>query len=496
MLRTRLHTFCNARRGLFQLKNARFASSLTAPEPSPGIFDGLFNKSKLERVTMDLPYPGLPTLEPKPLTAHSTSVSTLPNGIRVVTQDSDQPIASVGAFLDAGSRYENPANNGISHFLEFIAFKATQDRSSFRLVREMLKLGVNVVCSTSRETTVFAADALRTYTPAMVHTLGDVIQNPLFDPQELAQAYEEYAEQAADKDMSPDIQLMEAIHAAAYHNNTVGLPSYNTSNVQHFTQEILQEHIKSMFTADKIVVSGVGVEHASFLELVEQEFAGLSKGTSPEVEKAKYTGGDVRIAKTDEPLTHVAVAFETASWHSADLVPMCVLQMMMGGGGSFSAGGPGKGMYSRLYQNVLSQHNWVESANSFNSIFNDSAIFGIHGMSAPQSAGSLVDVMCNEFVRMAGQVTDAELSRAKAQLQSSVNMQLETRSLQLEDLGRQMLAYNKIQTSADLCAKIAAVTPADIQRVAQSMLKTTPSVSAYGNLSYLPRYDEISKRFG
>jgi processing peptidase subunit alpha len=445
---------------------------------------------------MDVPYPGLPEVQAAALSEYPVTTTTLENGVRVVSSDSIQPIASVGAFLDTGSRFENPGTIGISGFLEFIAFKSTKDRSSFRLVREMLKLGVNVVCSTSREHTVYAADGLSAFTPQMVHTLADVIQNPIFEQQELTAAYAEYTALCEERNAAADAQVMEAIHAAAYHNNTVGLPLNNSANVPYFDADVLSEHVRSMFTADRLVLGGVGVEHSDFVGLVEQEFGHMAKSTPVPTEKAVYTGGDVRLQQANDPMAHVAIAFETASWHDPDLVPMCVLQMMMGGGGSFSAGGPGKGMYSRLYRNVLNRHHWVESANSFNSIFNDSAIFGIHGVSGARDAGKLVDVMCNEFVNMAGKVDDVEMSRAKTQLASSVHMQLETRSLQLEDISRQLVTYGKISTPKELCDKINAVSVTDIQRVASKMMKTPVSVATYGNTSFTPRYDDISRRFG
>jgi processing peptidase subunit alpha len=460
------------------------------------VLEALFSRSKMPRVPLDVPFPGLPALDTQALKTYPTEMTTLQNGLRVVSVNSNQPISSVSAFVDSGSRNETHANNGISHFLEFIAFKSTSERSSFRLVREMLKLGVNAVCSTSREHTVFAADGLSEYTGEMVHTLADVIQNPIFEQSELVEAYAEYVEASKEREGQADLQIMEAIHAAAYHNNTVGLPLYNPSNVKSFTREVLSTHIKNFYSSDRMVLSGVGMEHAELVAMAEKEFGTLAKAASPvAAEKAKYTGGDVRLQRTEEQLAHVAIAFESGGWHSQDLVPMCVLQMMMGGGGSFSAGGPGKGMYSRLYQNVLNQHHWVESANSFNSIFTDSSVFGIYGTTTPEQAGNMVDVLCSEFIKMAGPVDNAELARAKAQLQSSVNMQLEVRSLQVEDIGRQLMTYGKVLTAKELCAQIGAVTNADITRVSANMLKTPPSVAVLGNLNYAPRYDDIAKRF-
>lgn len=194
-------------------------------------------------------------------------------------------------------------------------------------------------------------------------------------------------------------------------------------------------------------------------------------------------------------LTHVALAFETANWHSPDLVAMCVLQMLMGGGGSFSAGGPGKGMYSRLYSNVLNKHDWAETATCFNSIFTDSSLFGIYGTSLPDKSSKLVDVMTRELIRMSGPVDATELRRAKNQLRSAVYMQLESRTLKLEDVGRQVMTYGKVQTPADISAQIEAVQADDIQRVAKAMLQTPLSVAAAGDLSHLPRYEQIQRAF-
>jgi mitochondrial-processing peptidase subunit alpha len=78
-------------------------------------------------------------------------------------------------------------------------------------------------------------------------------------------------------------------------------------------------------------------------------------------------------------------------------VPTCVLQVLLGGGDSFSAGGPGKGMYSRLYREVLNRHFWVESAEAFTSMHTESGLLGIAGAAQPPDAGKLMHVFCTHF---------------------------------------------------------------------------------------------------
>jgi processing peptidase subunit alpha len=315
----------------------------------------------------------------------------------------------------------------------------------------------------------------------------------MYDPWELDEAKPKYKAILQEKLTKPETQVMEAIHAAAYNNNTLGLPLYpSQGTIDRFDQAALKTFFNTFFIPQRMVISGVGVDHAELVGLVRENFK-TAKVAAPKVAQAQYTGGEVRVA-SDAPSIQLALAFETASWNSKDLVPMCVLQMLMGGGGSFSAGGPGKGMYSRLYTNVLNQHDWVESATCFNSMYSDSSLFGILGTCQGEQAGDLVDVLCAEFEGMR-KVDSSELERAKAQLSASIQMQLETRTAQVEDQGRQVLSYNKVDTPEQLCAQINAVTVADVQRVAESMLKTRPAIASFGNVSHTRPYDEVSRRF-
>jgi len=197
----------------------------------------------------------------------------------------------------------------------------------------------------------------------------------------------------------------------------------------------------------------------------------------------------------DEDLTHFALAFQGCGWKDEALVPTCVLNTMMGGGASFSAGGPGKGMYTRLYLNILNRHGYVQAASVFNAFYNDTGLFGIYGAAPAEGMGQLTAVVCDELKKMNGAITDQELARAKNQLKSSLLMNLESRPILFEDIGRQVLTYGARKAPEELVAEIEAVTAADINAVAAKMLSTPPSVVVYGDTTSVPRYDQIAKQF-
>jgi processing peptidase subunit alpha len=430
--------------------------------------------------------------------SNATQISTLSNGLKVVSTESTSPISSVGVFIDAGSRYETDDNSGISHFMELMAFKSTADRSDFKLVRDMLKVGANVMCASSREHMMFCADVLRPHVREVTEALADVIQNNAFKLNEVNEARENYEKDVEERTKNPEANVMESIHEAAWFNNTLGRPLYAPAHqLGKITPDKLRAYATQLFTPKRMVVSGVGLPHQEMIEIAQAAFSSLpADDTSLTKEKAQYTGGDLRQHKKLEAGdVHFALGFETASFHDKDLLAVCVLQQMMGGGGSFSTGGPGKGLYSRLYENMLNKYDWLENATCFTSLFSDSSLFGIYGSAGAEHGENLVGAIVQELHRMKGSVEAPELARAKAQLKSSVWMHLEQRAVQLEDMGRQVVIYGRVPSAQELCGQIDQVSQADIVRIATKMLRTRPSVAAYGDLAHIPRYDQIVKLF-
>ncbi|KAG9462123.1 hypothetical protein GDO78_014866, partial [Eleutherodactylus coqui] len=201
---------------------------------------------------------------------------------------------------------------------------------------------------------------------------------------------------------------------------------------------------------------------------------------------------DVSLGPTPIPeLSHIMIGLESCSFLEDDFIPFAVLNMMMGGGGSFSAGGPGKGMFTRLYLNVLNRHHWMYNATSYHHSYEDTGLLCIHASADPRQVREMVEIITRKFTLMAGSVGEVELDRAKTQLKSMLMMNLESRPVIFEDVGRQVLATGKRKLPHELCSLISKVQASDIRRVATKMLRSKPAVAALGDLSELPDYDQI-----
>ncbi|KAJ6091387.1 hypothetical protein N7467_003356 [Penicillium canescens] len=196
---------------------------------------------------------------------------------------------------------------------------------------------------------------------------------------------------------------------------------------------------------------------------------------------AHYTGGFIALPPIPPPaspmlprLSHIHLAFEALPISSPDVYALATLQTLLGGGGSFSAGGPGKGMYSRLYTNVLNQHGWVESCIAFNHSYTDSGIFGISASCSPTRTNQMLEVMCRELQSLTldtgyTALQAQEVNRAKNQLRSSLLMNLESRMVELEDLGRQVQVHGRKVSVREMCEQIEALTVEDLRRVARQV---------------------------
>lgn len=174
---------------------------------------------------------------------------------------------------------------------------------------------------------------------------------------------------------------------------------------------------------------------------------------------------------------------------------MTVLQYLLGGGGSFSAGGPGKGMHSRLYTRVLNQHPWMHNCTALNSIYNNSGLVGVFASAESSQAGAMVDILCKEMQAVTKDVPEAELERAKAAAVSSVLMNLESRAVVAEDIGRQVLTYGHRKPVGEFVQEIRSLKASDLSAAAAKLLKSPPSMAVLGDIAHVPRYDQVAKRF-
>lgn len=399
------------------------------------------------------------------------------------------------------------------HTLETMAFGSTKNYDGLEITQLLQDWGATRFVSNSREQTLHCIDILRPNVQQGIKLLADVVLEPKITDSldDFYYALDVMAFQAQER--PPEFVLGEAIQMAAYGpDQQLGklhfvtpemIPNLTPETVATFLKDNIRQNPKDL------VVSGAGIGHDELVSLAQEYFGHMKQESSPTTIPSQYRGGSEQFPSPELPsvLTHatpeeefcrVALAFPIGGWHSESMVTACVLQMLLGGGSSFSAGGPGKGMYSRMYQQVLNRYDFLESAESFTSFADEGGLFGVSARTAnPERVTDLVTIIASQLASVAvSPVSEIELSRARNRLKCEVLIQLESRLILCEDLGRQVLTYGKREDSATTCARIDAVTAQDIQKLAQEMLRHNPTLASTGyHLERVPTHEEVSRWF-
>lgn len=239
---------------------------------------------------------------------NQTQVTILPNGLRVASQNRFGQFCTVGVVIDSGPRYEVAYPSGVSHFLEKLAFHSTQTYADKdNILKELEKHGGICDCQSSRDTFVYAASVDSRGLEAVTRVLSEVVLRPQLQDFEVDMARQAVSFELESLNMRPEQEplLMDMIHAAAFHDNTLGLPKLcPEENGGKIDRNVLLTYLKHHHTPDRMVVAGVGVNHDDLVRYVEKYFAAntatwnletvLHKGAdSVDTSIAQYTGGAI-----------------------------------------------------------------------------------------------------------------------------------------------------------------------------------------------------------
>lgn len=434
------------------------------------------------------------------LAAPETRVTTLANGMRVATESNlAAETATVGVWIDAGSRFESDDTNGTAHFLEHMIFKGTKKRSVRALEEEIENMGGHLNAYTSREQTTYYAKVLKKDVPVALDILADILQNSCFSEDRIARERDVILREMEEVEGQAEEVIFDHLHATAFQYSPLGRTILGPAkNIKTITKAHLQQYISTHYTGPRMVVSAAGaVKHEDIVELSKKLFTNLSTDTVTtaqliEKEPAIFTGSEVRMIDDDIPLAQFAVAFNGASWTDPDSVALMVMQTMLGSWNK-SAGG-GKNTGSELAQRVAINE-LAESIMAFNTNYKDAGLFGVYAIAKPDSLDDLAYVIMHQISKLIYRVSDADVTRARNQLKSSLQLHIDGTSPIAEDIGRQLLTYGRRIPSSELFARIDAVDAATVKRVANRFIfDRDVAIAAMGPIQNLPDYNWFRRR--
>jgi predicted Zn-dependent peptidase len=414
--------------------------------------------------------------------------ATLPNGLRIVTQHMPGfASAAIGVWVDVGARFENAKNNGISHFMEHMAFKGTDRRSALDIAVEFDAIGGALNAYTSMEHTVYYARVLKDDLPFAIDMLGDILQHSTFPEDEVARERDVILQEIAMHHDTPDDLVFDHYTMAAYPGQPIGHSVLGTAKtVSSFQRNDLLAFLTQYYGAKRMVLTVTGaVDHDALVKLAETHFGGIPAGSASQKIAGNYVGGAHIMDRALEQL-HLMMGFPGVSYHDEGYHTQQVLATILGGG-----------MSSRLFQEVREKRGLAYTISAFTSSYADTGMFSIYSGTAEEDAETLVDVIIDELRRFSLTLTETELERAKNQYRAGTLMAQESVSSVCERNGRHMMCYGRVIPIEEALGRINAVTVRDVGVMLETLMSSGKfTYTALGPTKHLPKYEAVKLKLG
>lgn len=414
-------------------------------------------------------------------------IITLKNGLRISTDEMNEvETVSVAVFVHTGSRNEIPAINGISHFLEHMAFKGTKTRSAKQIAEEFEGIGGRINAYTSKDKTVYYVKVLKQHAEFAVEFLADILQNSTFDEVEVEKERGVILQEIAMTNDTPDDIIFDYFQEAAYPKQALGRSILGpVKNIKKFNRDHFVDYIDKQYNYSNITLVAAGaIKSKDLQKYAEKYFTSLGEEEIKKPEEGKYIGGDFRKNKNLEQV-NLVMGFKGIPALHKDYYGAQILAMILGGG-----------MSSRLFQEVRETKGLAYSIYSFNSAHNDAGIFGIYAGTTPEKTNELLRITCQQIEKICEKVTDKELKRVVTQFEASLLMSKESTNSRSQRLGSEILSHNRIIPDKEVIDKIMSVKKSNITKLAGEIFYgSKPTFSAIGKVKEITSYDKLVKQF-
>jgi predicted Zn-dependent peptidase len=417
--------------------------------------------------------------------------TVLPGGLRIVTEflPAVRSVA-LGIWVGVGSRDEDRAHAGATHYLEHLLFKGTKRRTALEISAEMDAVGGEMNAFTAKEYTCYYARVLDADLPLAVDVLSDMVTSSLITPKDVDAERNVVLEEIAMNEDDPSDTAHEAFTAKLYGDTPLGRPILGTvDSINAITRDQIFEHYQSRYTPEHLVVAAAGnLDHDTVVQLVAQAFGPVldraAEPAPPRLNGSDSASGASGAFGAFGDAAGVGTTLVSRGIEQANLVLGCealartdnrrfalgVLNAAFGGG-----------MSSRLFQEVREKRGLAYSVYSFSAQHADSGMWGIYVGCLPAKADEVLAICAEEITRVVeGGLTDAELARGKGQVRGSIVLGLEDPSSRMSRLGKSELVYPRLEPVDEVLAAIDAVSHDDIRAVAAEILTRPKALAVVG----------------
>jgi predicted Zn-dependent peptidase len=403
-----------------------------------------------------------------------TAVATLDNGVRVVVVRLPYlATAAVSVFVRSGSQHESQQQNGISHFIEHMAFKGTRTRDCQRINLDAERLGADVNAHTDKDHTAFHMRGLARNATDFVSMLGDIVRESTFPQAEIEREREVLLHEYAEDSEDPMARAFKLFDEACYGEHPVARPVIgNRSNIRRFTRSEMVDWVRQQYTGANTIVGVAGdVDPDAIAAAAKAAFGDMPRGNANLITAPGYVGGIRSRRLRGSSQVHVVAGFPIPP-QPGENEPFVLAAALLG-----------EGMSSPLLDRLRERRGLVYHADCWTDVRDAYGQFVIEASTAPEHLGeymSEVIALLREHVEPADALG---LERARNQTAVRVLSEREEPARRLETAALDLFAVGRVRSRDELLSGIAAVTPAQVRDAFARMLDAGAAMGVAGKFA-------------
>ncbi|MED3660448.1 pitrilysin family protein [Ureibacillus sp. FSL K6-8385] len=402
------------------------------------------------------------------------SVYTCQNGVRIVYEHIPYIRSiSVGIWVGAGSRFELPEENGITHFIEHMLFKGTSTRTARQIAEEFDRIGGELNAFTTKENTCYYAKVLNHHGILAIDILADMFFHSVFEKNELEKERQVVLEEILMSEDAPDDDIHERLWRVMYPDDALGLPILGTKEtLQTFDRNMIQNYMDKHYYPKNVVISLAGNISKELLLHIESLFGHFEpseKAVPLHLTYPKFHSGHF-VKERDVEQSHIAMSYPAISVKDQNYFSFIALNNIIGGN-----------MSSRLFQEVREEKGLAYTIYSYPSCYMDVGAITIYGSTNNQQLSILHETIVKsiEKIKRDG-VTEGELENGKEQLKASFLLNMESMTNRMTRNGKNELIFGRHLTIDEIIEKIEAISMDSVTALIQKIFSVEPAVAIIG----------------
>ena len=399
---------------------------------------------------------------------NETFYHNLPNGVQIVHRNANSPVVYVGLMVGAGTRHEQPNENGMAHYIEHCVFKGTQHYTARQIINHIEGIGGEINAYTTKEETTFYAATLCQHFRTTLHLLADMILRPTFHKKETDKEVTVILDEIESYNDSPSELIYDDFENMVFEGSSLAMPILGTKKTLKRiskSPDIALNWMQQHYRPERMVLFVLGnISTKQVIAAADRELASLNPPSRGEELPAPFREGTgVGISRTyrrHTHQTHVMIGSHAYPIGHPKQLTMYLLNNILGGGS----------MSSRLYLSLREKYGLVYNIDSQAVPLSDTGYWNIYLACEPQHKDQCLELCHKELKQLRDTtLTSSQLQRALRQLEGQMAIAAENQENNALAMAKQMLYHHHAPAWQDTFAKIRTITPTQLQDVANEV---------------------------